>query len=98
MLPSSSSLSGHTIRYRTIPYRFPACVRVDGLGPISDALVGRKWTEYEVQRDVAILFGDDYHATKQYVDNWRFKVLERVRELWETVKEAEKLYYGENSL
>lgn len=44
----------------SISYPFSATVQVNGLGPISDALVGRlRWTNPVVMRDLAILFGED---------------------------------------
>ena len=50
--PPKSPL-GHASHYGDIPYAFLAAVHLDGLGPISDALVGRrKWTDKQVQLDL----------------------------------------------
>ena len=47
------SPSGHPNVYGTVPYAFPAAIQLDGLGPISDALVGRKkWEDPEVQLEL----------------------------------------------
>ncbi|OJD29346.1 uncharacterized protein BKCO1_830004 [Diplodia corticola] len=45
--------SGHPNMYGRIPYRFPAAVRLDGLGLVSDALNGgRRWDDLNVIEDV----------------------------------------------
>ncbi len=67
---ASSSPSGHTHRYRCIPYRFPPAPPLEKLGPISKALVGRcRWDDIDVVQDLNVLFGTNVDAARQYHRN-----------------------------
>ena len=70
--------------YRKIDTLFAANVHLDGLGPISDALIGRRqWTDPEVSFLVFnLLLHPESTATKleQYLQNWRQLAVTRMRQ------------------
>ena len=92
--------SGHPNMYGKIPFRFPATATLDGLSPISDALVGRKrWTDPEVVLEVhTLLFTErrnDEHI-KKYLSDWRARAAARVKKLFETTIALEKVSFKDS--
>lgn len=90
--------SGLANRYGDIPYAFPAAVQLTGLGPISDALVGR------IRHDNATVVslkqrlltgGSAFRDT--YLNSWRHKAVRAVVDAFEECRAAEKTCFGENS-
>ncbi|KAL2801931.1 hypothetical protein BJX63DRAFT_438336 [Aspergillus granulosus] len=72
MTPGPASPSGLANHYAVVPYAFPASVMLTGLGPVSDALVGRRrWDSIEVIEELNIIFGVDREAARQHVTAWR---------------------------
>ena len=72
--PPPRSPSGHPNMYGKMDTPFAANVHLDGLGPISDALIGRRqWTDPEVSFLVFnLLLHPESTATKleRYLQNW----------------------------
>lgn len=58
--------------YSAILYKFLAGVQLDGLRPISDALVRRmRWNDPEVQYEVRQLLKMDVGHIQEYLEAWR---------------------------
>ena len=89
--------SGLANKYAIIPYRFPASVRLQGLGPVSDALVGqRKWTDPEVIQEQQIIFGNPDGA-RLHLQKWRKNAYSVASKAWETIQRMEEQAFREKS-
>lgn len=98
LIPGPTSPSGHSNRYATVPYAFPAAMRLQGLGAISDALVGqKKWTAPDVIAELDVLFGDDEKAASEYIANWRRRATAAAMELLKQTISLEERVYGKVS-
>jgi len=105
MVAPPSTPSGHTNRYGLMVAPFLANCPLDGLGPLSDCLVGRaRWSAPRAQMELYKLIFDPTLKTdlrgakiKAYLAAWRTKAAARIKVVWEEVKEKEKAYYGANS-
>ena len=94
--PSSSS-SLHNL-FEAPPYLFLAAVQVTGLGPISDALVGRLWwNNSTVLQDLALLFGSNNNVQNNYIKIWQGEARQIIREKWVQVEYLERVAFQEKS-
>lgn len=92
------SPSGYANMYGAIPYKFPAGVQLDGLGPISDALVGRmRWNDPEVQYEVRQLLKMDAGHIQEYLEAWRKNATQRFVAAWKKEQELEKFYFSDRA-
>jgi hypothetical protein len=77
--------------------KFPFCDAPTGMGPLSDALVGRATWDIEARREanyVRNLFTDlEYNA---YILAWEAQAIRKVRHLWAGIK-AKELSLGDAS-
>ncbi|KAJ5630033.1 hypothetical protein N7528_003690 [Penicillium herquei] len=91
--------SGSTCHvYAVNPYSFPGLAQLTGLGPISDALVGRiKWTEWSVVSELETLFGESTLEAHEFIRRWRSRAARQFIEAFANVISAEKLAYREDS-
>ncbi|RDL34485.1 uncharacterized protein BP5553_07613 [Venustampulla echinocandica] len=90
--------SGLANRYGAIPYRFPACVELAGLGAVSDALVcRRRWSSPAVVRERDVLLGKDRAAAHEFIRRWREHAIKAALEAFAAVREEEKRVFGEKS-
>ena len=80
---------------------FIANVQLDGLGPISDALVGRRrWNDPEVHFLVFDLLFNTGATTKKlegYLISWREQAVARVKDKWNIVVRMEQYAWGGKS-
>lgn len=84
--------------YSSIPYRFPAALELEGLGPLSTALVCRtSWESPAVLAQRDLLLGHDVDRISEYIIQWRVKAKERAIATIKRVFEAEKDVFGERS-
>lgn len=78
-------------------YRFPAMVELDNLGPISDALVGRKrWTSPAVQIAKSGLLKPITEELRKELEAWKVKATKEVLQKFQLVKAMEGITYGKN--
>ncbi|ESZ93185.1 hypothetical protein SBOR_6417 [Sclerotinia borealis F-4128] len=83
--------SGKSINNSKVPYRFPACVRLESLGALSDALIGlRNWDAPEVILEQEVLFGEDKMAALRYILAWRKRAYAAAHTAFEIIKQAEQ--------
>jgi hypothetical protein len=89
-----TSPSGYSNMYGAIPYRFPGTVVLTGLGPLSDALVGRRrWDDPAVLRERDIVLGPDRKAANQFILNWRKQAVRLVTQNMQDIIFAEQKAY-----
>lgn len=78
--------SGYKNKYGTVPYAFPFAPQLAGLGPISDALVGRIRHRNPVFLNaVRVLFGADSAARLKLIADQREMAIQKFYESWELV-------------
>ena len=90
--------SGLANRYGDIPYAFPAAIALTGLGPLSDAAVGR--VKYDMPAVVAVknmLWTGTDKEQHKYIEDWRKKAVVQVVEAFALMKETEMKVFGEKS-
>lgn len=98
LTPGPSSPSGHTNRYSTIPYAFPAAVSLPSLGPVSDVLVGmKKWDFPDVICELDLLWTAPKDEVVKSIAEYRAKALAAWKLQWQIVKKAERAAYGRRS-
>src|SRR6266498_2895854 len=84
---SDLSPSGKPNVYIKTPYVFPSVVRINGLGALSDALLGqRKWTDPQILRERNIILGNDRAAAKGFFLKWRTTAAEVAISAFQNVK------------
>ncbi|KAJ5179718.1 hypothetical protein N7492_002928 [Penicillium capsulatum] len=92
----SGFTSGVYMRNNVTP--FPAAVQLTGLGPISDALVGRsRWDVHSVIGDLNMLFGTDRVSATHLLKDWRQRAKQRFVDSFKMVISAEMAAFGEDS-
>ncbi|KAI9689819.1 MAG: hypothetical protein M1822_009701 [Bathelium mastoideum] len=92
--PGPSTPSGKPNAYGTIPYAFPAATCLTGLGPISDALVGRRrWTDVMVDHDVRALMQDPW----AYITRWRQRNWHTIYQAFTAQRRSERVIFGPKS-
>ena len=90
--------SGLPNKYGKIPYAFPPAPQVIGLGPISDALVGRlKWTNPAVASKVRIMLGTNKELIQEKLTHQRKLILARTADAFHSLVDAEKECFGNTS-
>ena len=98
LLPGPTSPSGLHNLFGQPPYAFPAAVPVTGLGPISDALVGRiRWDNPLVLQDLELLLGPLEQPRNQYIQEWIWKARVEIRLKMRIVEETERARFGDKS-
>ncbi|EFW15145.1 conserved hypothetical protein [Coccidioides posadasii str. Silveira] len=98
LVPGPSSPSGHSNRYASVPYRFPTAIQLQGLGAISDALVGRiRWDNPLVIEELDILFGPDDKKAQDFINNWRLKATRIALDAIVKTYQIEKKAFGNKS-
>ena len=99
LIPAERGTPGFTSVHRgAVPYAFPGAVHLQGLGAISDALVGRRrWTNTSVISELDVLFGADTHAAEVFIQQWRQRAAQAFLAAFQEVQRLEALYYGANS-
>ena len=91
-----TSPSGLHNMFSSVPYAFPASVPLAGLGPISDALIGRvRWDNPSVLKALATLF--DQERCEDYLKQWERQAARCLKEAFTTVVSAEKNCFGVKS-
>lgn len=89
------SPSGFANHYGKLPYCFPGSVPLTGLGPLSDALVGRqRWDSPTVSRERDQVLGDQ---SAILIEKWRRTAIVKVLDAFHVVKEEEKHAFGPKS-
>ncbi|KAF7947563.1 hypothetical protein EAE96_008648 [Botrytis aclada] len=97
-MPPKATQSGNPISNSYIPYRFPGCVRLDSLGPLSDALLGlRRWDAPEVIEEQEILFGEDRVRAREFIQGWRENATKAAKKAFEIGKKTEMRVFGSDS-
>ena len=90
--------SGLANNYGDIPYAFPAAVKLDGLGALSDALVGRiRHDNVAVLKEKRTLLKGTDKERNEYLVTWRKKAVEKVVKAFAVVVEFEKEAFGSRS-
>ena len=92
------SPSGLVNRYGVIPFAFPAAIELEGLGPISDALIcRRRHDKYAVMSEKKLLLQGTNAQRNKYINEWRKRAVNKVCEAFKIVKQAERDAFGEKS-
>jgi Phytanoyl-CoA dioxygenase (PhyH) len=90
--------SGLANRYGDIRFPFPAAVHVEGLGVLSDALVGRTRHDSPV---VVLAKEQFFHGTneerQQILEEWKVNAVNKAFEAWDLVRQLEKKAFGDKS-
>jgi len=98
MEPPPLSPSGHPNMYGKMNKVWPANVHLDGLGPISDALIGRKkWSDLEVACEVDQLFRGPHTTAAsiwKYVQEFRERARAAYLAKFALIKDAERQAYS----
>ena len=92
--------SGLRLERTRVPYRFPAAGHLAGLGPISDALMGRlTWDDPQVVADLGRYFaaGATSEARSGYIDAWRRAAKQQMMAGYQRFRIAEMASYGDAS-
>ncbi|KMU83871.1 hypothetical protein CIHG_01655 [Coccidioides immitis H538.4] len=98
LVPGPSSPSGHSNRYASVPYRFPTAIQLQGLGAISDALVGRiRWDNPMVIEELDTLFGPEEKKAQDFINNWRLKATRIALDAIVKTYQIEKKAFGNKS-
>lgn len=99
LMPSLSAAPGFSSVHRgTVPYPFPGAVHLQGLGAISDALVGRRrWDNTSVVSELDVLFGESTDAARVYIQSWRQRAATAMTAAFQEVIALEVRYYRDNS-
>jgi hypothetical protein len=98
LTPGPSSPSGLHNMFGNVPYVFPAALQVTGLGPISDALVGRtRWDDPRVATEASILLGADAIGRQLLLEDWEGKAAKMLKENMAFTRRHERKVYGEKS-
>lgn len=103
-MPPKATQSGKPIYNSDIPYKYPACVRLESLGASSDTLIGlRQWDAPEVISEQEILFGEDRSAALGIISAWRAKACTAAHVAFDVIKKTEqgiflsKLYWNKQA-
>jgi hypothetical protein len=90
--------SGLPNKHGAIPFRFPASININGLSPVSDALVGAKrWDSADVIDCRNTILSQNHNVAGQFFDDWKRGANKKAIEMFELVKKAEMQCYGERS-
>lgn len=90
--------SGLAVVHGTIHKSFPAAISLVSSSAISQALVGRiPWSDPRTYFERLTLFGDDAAARTQLIENHRAEIYRVIPQLYDAVKQAERLIFGERS-
>lgn len=83
--------------YNTPPLRFPFKGELGYLGPLSDALLGRRgWGSADVEAERRIVLGGPKRA-EEFIRKWRHRAVTEVVKAFQSKKEAERERFKENS-
>src|SRR6266498_5144946 len=95
---SDLSPSGKPNVYIKTPYVFPSVVRINGLGALSDILLGqRKWTDPQVLRERNIILGNNRAAAKKFFLKWRITTVEVAISAFQDIKTVERESFMDKS-
>ncbi len=98
LIPGPSSPSSFHNMFGAPPYPFPAATHLSGLGPISDALVGRlRWGNTTVKEALRGLLGTHDEPRNAMLKSWNAHVVTLIRKKWIVVEKLERQYYGTKS-
>ena len=90
--------TGDRTRFSVGEGRFVGSVQMRGMSALGDALVGaQEWTSKEVLRERDLILGQDSKKAREYVDGVRSKMVEKWKECFKVMVEAEVEEYGENA-
>lgn len=80
------------------PFPLPFSVELTGLGPVSDALVGRlEWDSLAVVEARNALFAMDKKALEEHAKKWKARAARTVAVFWKLVQKYEESCYGDKS-
>ncbi|RDW91144.1 hypothetical protein BP5796_02309 [Coleophoma crateriformis] len=81
-----------------IPGRFPPAVELSGLGPISDALLGKMaWHSPAVEEQKRLLLTGSAKEVRALYKDWRSRAKAELTRCWKMVQAREKKFYGNKS-
>lgn len=93
-----STPTGTSNTYEGLPYKFPPTVQLCGLGPLSDALMGRRgWDDPEVLSERDLVLAPDADRMHDYLREWRQRAANAMVKTFQASKAEEKRAYGEKS-
>jgi len=93
----SSSFTLHNM-FGTPSYSFSVAVQLTGLGPISDALVGRVcWTNPTVISHLRDLLSGNDAVRNAYLHNWTIMARQAIKAQWKEVERIERSVFCEKS-
>jgi len=87
---------GH--KFRVGEGKFVGSIQMRGISALGDGLVGaQEWDSREVLRERDLILGSDGGKAREYVDKVRRKMVEKWKECFKVMVEAEAEEYGENA-
>lgn len=82
---------------KQVPFKFPGAIQLTGLGPLSDALVGREeWNSMAVRRERNTVLGPVEEA-ERFIAGWRARALIAIILAFQDEKRGEREAFADNS-